>query len=200
MNKLLLALASAVLTCSVARAQAPLTYQFYYGNLHAHSGYSDGNQDSISSGKRTPLQDYQFAAASLHNDFLGISEHNHSQAGMHLADYARGRAQATAATTATFVALHGTEWGIISGGGHILVYGVSQLFGWESGNYDVYVARNDYPSLMRQINRRPGAFALFAHPQQGDYGDLAGNAAFSSRADSAVVAVPLRSGDRKSVV
>ena len=187
-------ISSLLLVAAAAQAQTPATYQFYYGNLHAHSGYSDGNQDSTSSGKRTPLQDYQFAAASLHNDFLGISEHNHMQAGMHLADYARGRAQATAATTATFVALHGTEWGVISGGGHILVYGVSQLFGWESGNYDVYVARNDYPALMRQINRRPGAFALFAHPQQGDYGDLAANAAFSPRADSAVVAVPLRSG------
>ena len=197
-NKLLLALVSTWLTASVAQAQTTAPYQFYYGNLHAHSGYSDGNQDSTSSGKRTPLQDYQFAAASLHNDFLGISEHNHMQAGMHLADYARGRAQATAATTATFVALHGTEWGIISGGGHILVYGVSQLFGWESGNYDVYVARNDYPALMRQINRRPGAFALFAHPQLSDYGDLAGNAAFSPRADSAVVAVPLRSGPAAS--
>ena len=197
-NLFTLLTSSLLLASGAAQAQTTPTYQFYYGNLHAHSGYSDGNQDSLSSGKRTPLQDYQFAAASLHNDFLGICEHNHSQAGMHLADYARGRAQATAATTATFVALHGTEWGVISGGGHILVYGVSKLYGWESGYYDEFVARNDYPALMRKINRVPGAFALLAHPQQGDYGNLAGNAAFSPTADSAVVGMPLRSGPASS--
>ena len=190
-------LTGGLLAFSGALAQAP-TYNFYYGNLHAHSAYSDGNQDAATSGSNTPLQDYQFASASLHFDFLGLSEHNHSQAGMHLADYARGRTQATQATTSSFVALHGTEWGVISGGGHMLVYGVGQLIGWETGNYDVFVAKNDYQGLMRQINRVPGAFALFAHPQSGDYGNLAGSAAFSPRADSALVGVPLRSGPATS--
>jgi len=198
MRKLLLVDSSALLTVSVARAHPAAAYQFYYGNLHAHSGFSDGNQDSISTGQSQPLQDYQFAAASQHFDFLGLSEHNHAQAGMHLADYARGRTQATHATTATFVALHGTEWGVISGGGHLLVYGVTQLFGWEPGNYNVFVARNDYPALMRQISKVPGGFALFAHPQSGDYGNLAGSAPFSLTADSALVGVPLRSGPATS--
>jgi hypothetical protein len=191
-------LTGGLLAFSGARAQAP-TYNFYYGNLHAHSAYSDGNQDEAASGLNTPLQDYQFASASLHFDFLGLSEHNHSQAGMNLPSYALGRAQATQATTATFVALHGTEWGVISGGGHMLVYGVNKLYGWETGNYDEFVAKNDYQSLMRKINKVPGAFALFAHPQSGDYGNLAGSAtAFSPRADSALVGVPLRSGPATS--
>lgn len=64
MNKLLLILSGALLTASVTQAQAPVTYQFYYGNLHSHSGFSDGNQDSVSTGKSQPIQDYQFAAAS----------------------------------------------------------------------------------------------------------------------------------------
>ena len=133
----------------------------FRGNLHAHSSYSDGNQDGAAV---TPLQDFQYAAASLHTDFLGISDHNHSQAGMSLPNYARGLAQATQATTATFAALYGMEWGVISGGGHVVVYGVSQLLGWEPGNYDVFVAKNDYPGLFREINRRPGAFGTLAHP------------------------------------
>ena len=166
----------------------------FRGTLHAHSSYSDGNQDAAA----TPLQDFQFAAASLHSDFLGISEHNHSQAGMSLPNYALGLAQATQATTSTFVALYGMEWGVISGGGHIVVYGVDQLLGWEPGNYDVFVAKNDYQSLFRQINRRPGAFATLAHPQSGDYGNLAGSAAFSPRADSAIVGTVLRSGPATS--
>ncbi|MCI1189803.1 CehA/McbA family metallohydrolase [Hymenobacter sp. DH14] len=166
----------------------------FRGNLHAHSSYSDGNQDGTLT---TPLQDFQYAAASLHTDFLGIADHNHSQAGMSLPNYARGLSQATQATTATFVALYGMEWGVISGGGHVLVYGVNQLLGWEPGNYDVFVAKNDYQSLFREINRRPGAFATLAHPSRGDYGNLAG-AAFSARADSAIVGTVLRSGPSTS--
>ena len=162
----------------------------FRGNLHSHSGYSDGNQDGQSP---TPSQAYQFADASLQTDFLGISDHNHAQAGMSLPNYARGLAQATQATTASFVALYGMEWGVISGGGHVLVYGVDQLLGWESGNYDVLTPRNDYAALFREVNRRPGAFATLAHPNRTDYGNLAGGP-FNARADSAVVGTVLRSG------
>lgn len=192
-----LLLGSALLLAGTrTQAQAP-TYNFYYGNLHAHSAYSDGNQDESTSGLSTPLQDYQFAAASLHFDFEGISEHNHSQAGMHLADYPKGHQQAVQATTSTFVALSGTEWGIINNGGHMLLYGVSKLYGWESGNYNEFVAQHDYTGLLRKINKVPGAFASFAHPQSDDYNNLLGSP-FSPAADSALVGVPLRSGPATS--
>ena len=166
----------------------------FRGNIHAHSSYSDGNQDGLAV---TPLQDFQYAAASLHSDFLGISEHNHAQAGMSLPNYARGLAQADQATTGSFVALYGMEWGVISGGGHVVVYGVNQLLGWEPGNYDVLTPRNDYQALFREINRRPGAFGTLAHPSRTDYGNLAGTA-FSPRADSAIVGTVLRSGPATS--
>ncbi|GAA4348068.1 hypothetical protein GCM10023185_03640 [Hymenobacter saemangeumensis] len=180
-----------------ARAQTP-AYNFYYGNLHSHTSYSDGNQDEATSGASTPADAYAFADASLQMDFLGVSEHNHSQAGMQRSNYALGLQQAAQATNPQFVALFGMEWGVISGGGHMLVYGVNQLLNWEAGNLDVFVPRNDYQALMRQINRRPGAFALFAHPANLDYGDLAGAAPFSPTADSAVVGTPLRSGPATS--
>jgi hypothetical protein len=197
MKKTLTLLLAACCWATTSFAQTP-TYNFYYGNLHAHSSYSDGNQDEATSHAATPAQDYSFADASLHLDFLGISEHNHAQAGMSLPNYAKGLRQADSLTTTNFVALYGMEWGVISGGGHILVYGVDQLLGWEAGNFNVFVAKNDYQSLFKQINRRPGAFALFAHPQSGDYGNLAGTAAFSPRADSSVVGTPLRSGPATS--
>ncbi|RSK46102.1 CehA/McbA family metallohydrolase [Hymenobacter perfusus] len=175
----------------------PGTRNFYFGNLHGHSAYSDGNQDAGTSGASTPLQDFTFADASLHSDFLGISDHNHSQAGMSLPNYARGLQQADQATNSQFVALYGMEWGVISGGGHVLVYGVNELLGWETGNYDVYVPRSDYQALFRQINKRPGAFATLAHPSSGDYNNLT-TAAFNARADSAVVGTVLRSGPATS--
>ncbi|QIX61391.1 T9SS type A sorting domain-containing protein [Hymenobacter sp. BT18] len=172
---------------------------YYYGNLHAHSAYSDGNKDAGTTKYSTPGQNFSFASASEHFDFLGISEHNHATAGMQRANYARGLRQADSVTVAgSFVALYGMEWGTISGGGHVLVYGVDQLLNWESGNYDVYVPKNDYQALFRQINKRPGAFATLAHPSSGDYGNLAGTAPFSARADSAVVGTVMRSGPAMS--
>ncbi|QNH62069.1 CehA/McbA family metallohydrolase [Hymenobacter sediminicola] len=183
---------------TLARAQTPTAYNFYYGNLHAHSSYSDGNQDEARTGYATPYQNYGFADASLHLDFLGISEHNHSQAGMQLPNYARGLRQADSATVdGSFVALYGMEWGVISGGGHVLVYGVDQLLGWEAGNFNVFVPKNNYQALFKEINRRPGAFAMLAHPQTGDYGNLA-SGTFSPTADSAIVSTVLRSGPATS--
>ena len=56
-------------------------YNFYYGNLHAHSAYSDGNKDKAGTHLKDPAGCYEFAKKSKDFDFLGISEHNHSQAG-----------------------------------------------------------------------------------------------------------------------
>ncbi len=172
------------------------SYNYYYGNLHAHSSYSDGNADAATSGHATPFQNYVYARASLHFDFLGISEHNHSQAGMQKINYAKGLRQADSATiNGQFVALYGMEWGVISTGGHVLVYGVDSLLGWETNNHDVFVAKTDYQGLFRQINKRPAAFATLAHPTSSDFGNIAAAAtAFSARADSAIVGTVMRSG------
>ena len=74
-------------------------------------------------------------------DFLGISEHNHTQAGMSLASWQPGIDAAKKATTSTFVAMHGMEWGVISGGGHVIVYGIDSLIGWEPGENQIYVPK-----------------------------------------------------------
>ena len=57
---LILCLVSAILT----KAQTT-TYNHYYGNLHAHSSYSDGNADASTSGHTTPFQNYVYANGSL---------------------------------------------------------------------------------------------------------------------------------------
>ncbi|MEP6677261.1 MAG: hypothetical protein ABJA78_19020, partial [Ferruginibacter sp.] len=172
---------------------------FYFGNLHAHSSYSDGNKDN----GQTPASDYAFAKNSLCMDFLGISEHNHAGAGMNISSWQPGITQAAAATTATFLALYGMEWGVISNGGHVLVYGIDKLLGWESGNYDFYVAKSDYTGtpattgttgLFRFINNwGNNAFATLAHPTFSDYNNLS-NSPFNATADSAMVGSALESG------
>lgn len=184
---------------------APPAKQYYFGNLHSHSAYSDGNKDDIT---KTPWDDYAFAQNALCMDFLGISDHNHYTAprnpGMLLPNYAMGLQQADSFTNnhSGFLALYGMEWGTQTNGGHSLVYGIDSLIGWEtvSGNpnYNIYVPKNDYSStqgLFQTVNKftANNAFVSLAHPSFNDYQNLASmpyNAAF----DSAIVGVALESG------
>ncbi|MCZ4223302.1 CehA/McbA family metallohydrolase [Pedobacter rhodius] len=166
---------------------------FYYGNLHSHSSYSDGNKDDLT---KKPEDDYAFAKNSMNLDFLGISEHNHTQAGMSLANWQPGIDAAKKATTSNFVAMHGMEWGVISGGGHVIVYGIDSLIGWESGENQIYVPKSTYTGstgLFRIINRHGlNAVATLAHPNTTDYNNI--SATYDLSADSAIVGTALESG------
>lgn len=166
---------------------------FYYGNLHSHSSYSDGNKDDLT---KKPEDDYAFAKNSMNLDFLGISEHNHTQAGMSLANWQPGIDAAKKATTSTFVAMHGMEWGVISGGGHVIVYGIDSLIGWESGENQIYVPKSTYtgPTGLFNIINRHGlnAVATLAHPNTADYNNI--SATYDLSADSAIVGTALESG------
>ena len=182
-------------------------YNFYFGNLHSHSSYSDGNKDSTASGYYYPGDDYNYVKGSYHMDYLGISDHNHfssvNNPGMHVEDYAKGIYQAdTANKEGTFVCMYGFEWGVISSGGHVVSYGIPGLVGWETGsgtwgptnNYDIFCAKNNYTNFWPIVNSYPNAFSTLAHPQTGDYSDLAGAAPYSTPADNAIVGVAVRSG------
>ena len=184
---------------------AQTNYNTYYGNLHAHSAYSDGNKENANA---TPTDNYTYAHTALCFDFLGISEHNHfsstNNPGMLLPLYAQGLQQAQAYTNAHpgFVALFGMEWGVISNGGHVVIYGIDSLIGWETlstgNNYDIYVAKSDYQGpngLFQKIvdRKNSNAFATLAHPNSSDYGNML-YGTYSAIADSAVVGVAVESG------
>ncbi|TCC91893.1 T9SS type B sorting domain-containing protein [Pedobacter frigiditerrae] len=166
---------------------------WYFGNLHSHSSYSDGNKDDLT---KKPEDDYAFAKNSMNLDFLGLSEHNHTQAGMSLANWQPGITAAKNATTSNFVALHGMEWGVISGGGHVIVYGIDSLIGWEPGENQIYVPKSVYTGttgLFRIINRHGlNAVATLAHPNTTDYNNI--SATYDLGADSAIVGTALESG------
>lgn len=173
---------------------ASATLNYYFGNLHAHSSYSDGNADNTT---KIPADDYAYAKTALCMDFLGISEHNHATAGMSITNWQPGRTQAAAATTSAFVGMYGMEWGVISGGGHVIVYGMDSLVGWEAGNYDIFVAKSVYTGaggLFDILNRHGGnALAYLAHPNSTDYNNVLGNA-FDVNADNAIVGSAVESG------
>jgi hypothetical protein len=171
------------------------TYNYYYGNIHSHTSYSDGNQDSATSLITKPIQAFNYAKNSQHIDFYGISEHNHASAGMaSLANYHQGIADAnTANTDGSFVAMYGFEWGVISGGGHVIVYGCDSLMGWDNSLFDIFVPQSDYVTLFKKVKQRPNAFAYLCHPTSSDYGNIL-NTAVNSSADSAIVGMAGRSG------
>ena len=195
-----------IIICALP-ARGICQYNFYFGNLHSHSSYSDGNKDSTTSGYYYPGDNYNYVKGSYHMDFLGISEHNHYSSshnpGMHRIDYAKGLYQAdTANKEGIFVCMYGMEYGVISSGGHVVTYGVPLLVGWELGsgawgssnNYDIYNSKYDYAGLWSIVNSYPTAFCTLAHPQSGDYTNLAGAAAYSASADSAIAGTAIRNG------
>lgn len=171
------------------------TLNYYFGNLHSHSAYSDGNKDSATSFMTKPLQDFACANGAQQIDFYGISEHNHYQAGLlHPYYYHNGLADANSSNVdGSFVAMYGMEWGVISGGGHVVVYGYDSLLGWDPNDYDIYVAKNDYHSLWKKINIKPNAFGMLAHPNNTDFDSLYLKA-YNASYDSAIVGTPFRSG------
>jgi hypothetical protein len=208
-------LVTSPLTASQATSNTPV-YNYYFGTLHSHSDYSDGNKDNP--GYR-PADGYAYAMNSMCMDFLGISEHNHystfNNPGDSLPNYHKGSFQAdsfTAVHSANFLALYGMEWGTISGGGHVIIYGdgMDDLFGWESGsgvwgpvnNYDVYVAKGDYTGasgLFKTINDNvaKNTFATLAHPNSSDYNNIS-NITYDAVADNAITGSAVESGKATS--
>lgn len=145
----------------------------FYGNLHSHTSYSDGVQ--------TPAQAYSYArnGAPTPLDFLAVTEHNHTGAGMSHGNYALGMAEAASANAdGDFVAIWGQEWGIIATGGHANVFESPELFGWEAGQYDVFVAEGDYTGLYTAVRNNPPAnghppLVEWCHPSSGDFNSYA---------------------------
>jgi hypothetical protein len=173
---------------------------YYFGNLHSHTSYSDGHKDRPGG---TPADAYTYAKNSLCFDFLGVAEHNHAAAGMNVNNYRPGLAQARAATTPNFLALFGMEWGVISNGGHVLVYGSNDLYGWETNNYHQFVPINNYvgtpesngtTGLFRKVNQLgEKGFAMLAHPEVGDFNDIS-NLPLIATADSAIIGSAIQTG------
>ncbi len=192
MRKLFL-LITTVFLFSLAQAQ---TYYHYFGNLHSHTEYSDGNNDGNCPNASTA---YTYAKSSTNFHFLGISEHNHNEStNMSLTNWTNLKNETSAANQdGTFVCMYGMEWGTISTGGHFLIYEFDSLIGWNPGAHQVYVAKGDYTSLYPIIKYHSGAFATLAHPTSSDFDGIF-TGAYNSVWDDAVVGVAMRNGPSTS--
>jgi len=136
---LLLALFS--LTASVS---AQDIYNFYYGNLHSHTSYSDG--------MLTPTDAYAYAKDVANIDFLAVTDHGYM---LNETEYDDMLQQANNYTEdGVFVAIQGFEW---SAGvyGHIAVINTPTFTSCE-----VAPTLNEIYSFVRNNN----GTAIFAHP------------------------------------
>ena len=165
-----------------------LPYTVYYGNLHSQTNHSDGGgalpgcsgAQAPQSGAGGPSDAYQYAA-NRGLDFLMTSEHNHlfdGSTGTNTAAnpatahnlYQSGLSAAASFNSShqLFLALYGMEWGVINNGGHLNIFGSSELLGWEynASNQliaDTYTAKGDYANLYTLMRQR-GLVGQFNHP------------------------------------
>lgn len=169
--------------------------QFWFGNIHSHCEYSDGNMANDPN-YLTAKSCFEYVQTkALNVNFWGISDHNHSGGGMQRPDYHKGIAEADSTNLdGIFPTMYGMEWGIISTGGHVVIYGIDSLIGWESGNYDIFNAQSDYNSLFNMVAARgDSAFAYLAHMESTDFGGIQNNP-YNALWDSAIVGLAIKSG------
>lgn len=188
----LLMMAGFVLT-SVFHLQAQSNY--WYGSLHSHSEYSDGNMANDPNYHDVKSCFEYIQQNTLNVDFWGISDHNHGSAGMDITDYNKGVREADSVNQDNvFTSFYGMEWGVISTGGHVIIHGIDSLIGWEGGNYAIYNGQTDYNGLFNKVAQRgENAFAYLAHMEETDYSNLLAQP-YNAIWDSAIVGLALRNG------
>ena len=112
----------------------------YFGNLHSHTGYSDG--------VGTPDEAFTYARDIAKLDFLAITEHNHLLGGEKAMMTDRralyvGPTDSALIPTANrmnvdgkFVAIYGQEFSSMSKGNHVNVFEASDVIDIPNGQYD----------------------------------------------------------------
>jgi hypothetical protein len=142
------------------RSAPPPQLPIFYGNLHAHTKYSDGSG--------TPSDAFRRARDVGGLDFLAITEHNHDKAEMGIGSSDPRRdgimiavdhslyngSQAVSLVSAArsftaddgFVAIYGQEFSTISSGNHINVFDVQNVIDVSNGDfatlYDEWLQQN----------------------------------------------------------
>jgi len=165
-----------------------LPYRIYFANLHSQTNHSDGggavatcsSSQGAQNGEFGPADAYAYAMANG-LDALVTSEHNHYFDGSSgtnssatpaqtIALFQSGVQAALAHNLAhpEFLALYGLEWGVISNGGHLNIFGGELLYGWEfnAANQllaEVFTARSDYQALYAVL-RQNDLVGQFNHP------------------------------------
>lgn len=125
-------------------------YNVYYGHLHNHTGYSDGEGD--------PWKAFDYARQKAGLDFFGVADHVEL---LSKKEYAIIKKAANENTIdGKFVAFYGFEWSSLRFG-HVAVINSDDKFG--SGLY----LFSSFKKLVRKVNKRD-CIAFFNHPGRED--------------------------------
>ncbi len=120
-------------------------YNVYYGSLHNHTGYSDG--------QGTPTQAYQYAQEIGQQDFFGLSDHGEL---LSSTEWNNIKSAANNANIeGVYTTFYGFEWSSFWSYGHVSVFNTTDYCG--------YPAVGSFNSLLTWINSRNG-IAFFNHP------------------------------------
>ena len=126
-------------------------YNVYYGHLHNHTGYSDGEGN--------PREAFDYARHQAGLDFLGIADHVEtlsSREWSRMKDAAKERTE-----NGKFVAFHGFEWSS-SRYGHVAVINGQHRIG--SGLFGI---TKSFSRFIREVNEQ-NCVAFFNHPGRED--------------------------------
>jgi hypothetical protein len=151
-------------------------YFVFHGVTHTHTGMTDGVAGT------TPATAYEYAR-SRGLDWLMVTPHNHTCAGLAAGEYQQAYQQAAGATVdGSFVAILGMEWGV-SKGGHIILFEPPATIGWGGDPagcggsfYDVYVEKPNYAgpeglyqAMYENQNAWGPIIGSFAHPHDNEF-------------------------------
>lgn len=163
-------------------AEVSLPWNFYFGQLHAHTELSDG-EGSVEDA-------FLYASRAEHLDFFAVTDHSdsfdHAREGRINLDgsvvsekWARGKAAAAAVTNETFVGIFGYElsWPEECHLGHLNTFGTP---GWEAA--DVHGSLEDYYKKLAAV---PGSVSQFNHPGPA-YGDFENFGCYSAAYDESL--------------
>ncbi|SHF06110.1 Ig-like domain-containing protein [Thermomonas hydrothermalis] len=174
---------------TLVAATGGLPYTIYYGNLHSQTNHSDGGTPVAScggaevpqAGTYGPADAYAMMQTQAGGDFLLTSEHNHMYDGSTGTNTSASPSTANALFSSgltaaasyrsahpQFLALYGTEWGVISNGGHLNILNPDGLANWgyNSSNQligTVATVKSDYAGLYAVMKAR-GWLGQFNHP------------------------------------
>ncbi|MDI6738882.1 MAG: CehA/McbA family metallohydrolase [Candidatus Edwardsbacteria bacterium] len=150
--------AVALATSAPAHAQ----YKCFYGNLHSHTSYSDGQS--------VPEVAYAYARITAGIHVLALTDHNNSPDDLNELLYQRTRYVADSMTVSgSFVALAGQEIGKTSGFGHIACFDAPALSPYFNSWSDLtacyqWIREQNKPAMYcHPMLFSPNDFALFLY-------------------------------------
>ena len=129
---------------------AQIGYQVYFGNLHSHTSYSDGEQ--------TPLDAYVYAKDVAGLDFLAVTDHMEQ---LSSSEFTQMQSMSQLSTiNGTFIGIAGYEWGSPYYG-HVNVFNATEM--------PSVLTYTDWSGFRDWLMDRPTAFAEFNHPGDESY-------------------------------